>query len=235
MKKILLLLFMLAAYSCDNKKNEDISEMITDKLMEDIEKDSYSPPVDGKLTEAQVHLFLHVKKEELTYIFQNLKHNLAGLEENEKKKKIAGLKEYMTTLRTIGNSTNAVATDLQAAKKLGYNAREYEWVRNVIINTNLFTWADTTSQIATERYEKTLQELIAQQEAAATPEEKNLYDQQINAIRLALEDMESKNHPLDETTVFNKMLLEKFEDEIAALEAEIKRCNFNNGKEAEGN
>ena len=224
-----LFIVMMFLFSCGNGEdeiNKEFSKKGTIELMKEIEKDKYRPPKHGNLTDKQVEMYLAVKKEDLVYARQaaeNLKKKSQKIEEGEKQNKKPGLGDYMTALKAIGDVADFVTSDLRAAKKLGYNTKEYLWVKEVIIKTKLAEQSEKAMKSAGKMYADMLERLKDRRDSATSEEQREMYDQQIKAISKSVDEMK-EGQPLDEDiTEHNKILLAKYKDEIVGIDTEIRK------------
>jgi hypothetical protein len=70
--------------------------------------DTYKPPVDGQLTDAQIQMYLKVK---------------------EKNGVNAAQEQFAALHQTLISAQKAFNAEMRAAKDLGYNTQEYLWVK----------------------------------------------------------------------------------------------------------
>ena len=110
---------------------KDLDKRGTVDLMKEVANDKYDPPKDGKLTDAQVQMYLKVRQHEKD-IAKVAKENM---EEHSKsadasKHSLAGVFEGIKTLQSAAQFATA---DIRAAKDLGYNTQEYLWVKGQIL------------------------------------------------------------------------------------------------------
>jgi len=237
MKKFAFLLAVLVLFSCGSKEDKiekEFSKKGTVDLMEEIEKDEYSPPKDGKLTEKQVEMYIAVKQEELAYAKQaaeNLKEKAEKLDDKEKQGKKPGLGDYMTAFKAMGDVADFVTADLRAAKKLGYNAKEYQWVRETIVANTLAVWQDTTRKSSSKMYSEMLDQLKKQRESATSEDMKKMYDQQIKSMSEGVNEM-NKVEEDERVNVneFNQKLLMKYKEQIQGLDTELKKWRMLNNE-----
>ena len=237
MKNFIALFLILILVSCGSKEdkiNREFSKMGTADLMEEIEKDSYTPPKDFNLTEKQVEMYIKVKDEELVYAKQaaeNLKTKSDKLDKKEKDGKKVGLGDYVTAFKALGDAADFVTADLRAAKKMGYNAKEFQWVKEIIIKTKASEGMESAITSANETYSEMLKNLKKQRAAATTKEMKEMFDQQIKAISETVDEMQKEREQDECITEHNKKLLAKYKDKIINLESEINKWRLLDNKE----
>lgn len=229
MKKLILLIIPIFIFGCGSKEeniNKEFSKKGTVELMEEIDKDEYTPPRDGNLTEKQIEMYLAVKQEELVYAKQaaeNLKAKSEKIDAKEKEGKKPGLGDYVNAFKAIGDVADFMTADLRAAKKLGYNAKEYQWVKETIVKTKMAEWADNSRAAASKNYSQMLEELKNRRKEASTKEMKDMYDQQISALNEGMKDMNADQHHGEDITEHNKNLLAKYKDKISVIEEEVNK------------
>ncbi|HDQ00323.1 MAG TPA: hypothetical protein ENN22_14245 [bacterium] len=230
MKKLLLLLLAVILLASCGKKDDDPNQEFAKKgaldLMTEIEKDEYTPPADNNMTADQVEMYLKVKQQEISYAQQaaeNLKQKAEKLDEKQKPGKKPGLNDYMTALKAAGDVADFVTADLRAAKKLGYNAKEYQWIRDTIIKNQLALWADTTRQVTISNYSGMIDQLEEQLQSATSEEEKSMVQTQIASMKKVMSDFGVEPTPEVGVTEHNKNLILKYNTLIKGLEAEFKK------------
>src|SRR5687767_715041 len=137
MKRSLAVLFCLALVLAGCKAKEladkasiskDLEKRGTVDLMKEISKDEYTAPADGRLSDAQIQMYLKVREHEKK-IAQVAKAELQKHAEKADKSKntIAGM---MQGMQALGSAADFVTADLRAAKDLGFNTQEYVWVKS---------------------------------------------------------------------------------------------------------
>ncbi|HEY8712564.1 MAG TPA: hypothetical protein VIM68_06800, partial [Thermoanaerobaculia bacterium] len=112
--------------------SRDLAKNGTTDLMRKVADDKYTAPADGKLTDAQVQMYLKVREHE-KQIAQVAKQEAQQHADASKKagdKSLAGLVEGF---KTMGSVVDLVTADIRAAKDLGYNTQEYLWVKGQIM------------------------------------------------------------------------------------------------------
>src|SRR5258707_2856111 len=102
----------------------------TANLMDEVAKaPEYHPPADGRLTEAQVRMYLDVRQREQQIREVALKQRQ---EAGEPAPADSGVDQlaYVEALKTVGDQPDRadIATaDLRAVQELGFNPKEYGW------------------------------------------------------------------------------------------------------------
>src|SRR5207245_1825978 len=133
-----LLLLSVVFFACRVKELADKAKIAKDLenrgtigLMKDVSKDKYDPPKDGKLTEAQIQMYLKVRQHEKDIAKvakdQMEQHSKAA---DQAKHSLSGVFEGLKTMQSAGEFFTA---DIRAAKDLGYNTQEYLWEKTQIM------------------------------------------------------------------------------------------------------
>jgi hypothetical protein len=99
----------------------------------------YKPPADGRLDRRQVEMFLAVHRREQT---------------------------IRDAMKAAGDLANPAIADLRAARELGYNPREYAWVRDRVLEAEMLRTTRTLSRQVAESRRALLAMLRKQRETA---------------------------------------------------------------------
>src|SRR5436853_5492729 len=135
---------ILFACGCQGKPAEDdasIQKSLHDKgtasLMDEVAKaPDYHPPADGQLTDAQVKMYFDVRQREQQIrevAFKDFKDQGSA---------------FLESLKTVGDRSDLadIATaDLRAAQELGFNPKEYQWVKERVLEARML---ETTRALA---------------------------------------------------------------------------------------
>ncbi len=152
---VLLLSMALAVSGCRHKPVADPAPG-TASLMDQVAKaPEYKPPADGRLNRRQVEMYLEV-------------HQREG--------------KIRDSLRAKGDLANLATADLRAARELGYNPREYAWVRDRALEAEMLRATRSLSRQVAESRQALLALLRKQKEAAADPRRKAEIDHQIHEL-----------------------------------------------------
>lgn len=217
---------VLFACGCQGKPAADeasiqksLHEKGTANLMDEVAKaPDYHPPADGQLTDAQVKMYLDVRQRE-QQIREVAFKDLQGREG-----------AFLESLKTVGDQPDIadIATaDLRAAQELGFNPKEYQWVKERVLEARMLeTTRALAQQVAQSRqqvlalFEQRRQEatdLVAKAEA-----ERQLEELQKNAVSAPAPADPAGTDPARE---HNADLLARFKDDFARLQAEDQRIS----------
>ena len=154
---VLLLGMTLTVSGCQRKPVTDPVPG-TASLMDQMAKaPEYKPPADGHLNRRQVEMYLEVHRRE---------------------------EKIRDTLRAKGDLANLATADLRAARELGYNPREYAWVRDRVLEAEMLRATRTLSRQVAESRQALLALLRKQKEAATDAGRKAEIDHQIRELEI---------------------------------------------------
>ncbi|HEX6176855.1 MAG TPA: hypothetical protein VF057_00740 [Thermoanaerobaculia bacterium] len=229
---LLCLTFALAG--CKAKEALDaanISEELQDKgtteLMNEAAEDSYDPPADGKLTDAQVKMYLKVREQEKK-VAQVAKQEMEqhAKKSEKKEKSLAGMIEGF---KALGSAADLLTADIRAAKQLGYNSQEYLWVKERILEVSGAALAESMNTAL----DKQMNEAIAQTKKAAdeaTDEAtKKIYTDMLAQYEQSRQEMK-QNQNQDPAVAHNRALVSKYENELNAYAAELAKWTGNDAE-----
>ena len=150
-----LLGMALIVSGCQRKPVADSAPRTT-SLMDQVAKaPEYKPPADGRLNRRQVEMYLEV-------------HRREG--------------KIRDALRAKGDLAHLATADLRAAGELGYNPREYAWVRDRVLEAEMLRATRTLSRQVAESRQALLALLRKQKEAATDAGRKAEIDHQIREL-----------------------------------------------------
>jgi hypothetical protein len=119
------------------KVSKDLEKRGTIDLMEQASKDQYTPPADGRLTDAQVQMYLKVRERE-KQIVEVAKKEMQQHAEKVKKEEAEKdpFSAAMASMKTLGSAADLATADIRAAVDLGLNTAEYSWVKQQILEAS---------------------------------------------------------------------------------------------------
>src|SRR4029078_11787311 len=100
--------------------SKNLEKVGTTDLMKKVADDKYEAPADGKLTDAQIQMYLKVREHE-KQIAQVAKQEAQQHAANAKKAGDKSLAGMMEGFKTLGSVADLMTADIRAAKELGYN------------------------------------------------------------------------------------------------------------------
>jgi hypothetical protein len=230
MKRILILLLCLtfALAACKGKENasaDDISKDLqkrgTRDLMEEIAKDEYTAPEDGRLTEAQIQMYLKVREHEkkIAQVAKEEMKQHAQKAEKSGEKSLGGL---MEGFKALGSAADFMTADLRAAKDLGYNTQEYIWVKGQIMAASTAAMAEQFNNSMKANFDKAYQDAKKAYDEATDETAKKMYADVMAGYEKSKQDM-AQQSDADPAAAYNKQLLSKYENALNAFAHELSK------------
>src|ERR1044071_9054110 len=145
----------------------------TTDLMQEIAKDSYDPPADGRLKDSQIQMYLKVREHEkqIAQVAKDeMKQHAASADKS--KNSLAGMIQGM---KALGSAADFVTADLRAAKDLGYNTQEYLWVKTQILAVSTSAMAQKFSDAMKTNVDKAYADAKKAYDEAKDEQTKKMY------------------------------------------------------------
>ena len=178
----LLAVVALAASGCHRGDDEASVERRLDQkgtmdVVEEAAKDEYDPPSDGELSEKQMDMYLEVETRaaKIRQVAQKRMEERTGKDEGDEAKK-PGL---FDALRAVGDLGDLVTAELRAAKELGYNAAEFQWVKQQVVEAQVAMMGQQMRAGFAAVNQQVLDAMEAQKQAATDDEQRRQIEQQI--------------------------------------------------------
>ena len=230
MRRILVLLLCLtfALAGCKAKEaidaasiSKDLDKRGTTDLMKEIANDEYTAPEDGRLTEAQVQMYLKVREHEkkIAEVAKAEMKQHADKAEKAGEKSLAGL---VQGLQAMGSAADFLTADLRAAKDLGYNTQEYVWVKGQIMAASTAAMAEKFNEAMTANFDKAYQEAKKAHDEATDEATKKLYAEMLAGYDKSKQEMAQQTEA-DPAAAFNRQLLSKYENALNAFAHELSK------------
>lgn len=194
----------------------------TTKLLQQTAEDKYDEPKDGKLTEAQVQMYLKVREREKA-IAQVAKQQLKEHDEAVKKagdKSVAGLVEGF---KGLGSVADFLTADIRAAKDLGYNTAEYRWVKGQILAASTAAMAQKMGEAMTAQMDASFQQMKKAYDEAKDDQTKAMYKQTMDAFEQQKKEASAQKQAEDPAITYNRQLLSKYENALNAFASEMSK------------
>jgi hypothetical protein len=212
--------------------SKDLDKRGTTDLMKEVADDQYEGPADGKLTEAQVKMYLKVR-EHAKKIEQVAKDEMNKHADDAKKsgeKSIAGM---MDGFKALGSAADLVTADLRAAKDLGLNSAEYTWVKGQILAASSAGVAEGFQKTMNANLDKAYAESKKAYDEAKDEPTKQMYAQILAGYDKSREEMKQQQAQQDPAIAYNRQLLAKYESELNVFADEMtKYSNDTDAKKA---
>lgn len=215
----------LALVACGGKDEADISKSLketgTTELMEQVANDEYTAPADGRLTEAQVQMYLKVREHEkkIAQVAKDEMKQHAEKAEAKGDKSIAGMVEGF---KALGSVADFMTADIRAAKELGYNTQEYLWVKQQILEVSTTAMAQKFTENMSANFDKAYADVKKAYDEAKDEQTKKIYADMLAGYDKSKQEMQTKQDE-NPALAFNKQLLTKYEGALNAYAHELSK------------
>lgn len=231
----IMLCLSLALVGCKAKEladkaaiAKDLQKRGTTDLMEEVAKDEYTAPEDGRLTEAQIQMYLKVRDHE-KQIAQVAKEEMKKHAESAEKKGEKSLSGMMDGFKALGSAADFMTADIRAAKDLGYNTQEYLWVKQQILAASTSAMAQKFNESMNANFDKAYDEAKKAYAQASDDQTKKLYADMLAGYDKTREEMKQQQAQEDPAAAYNRQLLSKHEDALNAYAHELSKYEDKEG------
>ena len=200
--------------------SKDLDKRGTLDLAKEIADDRYTAPQDGRLTEAQVEMYLKVRDHEkkIAQVAKDeMKQHAANAEKKEKS--IAGM---MEGFKVLGSAADFMTADIRAAKDLGYNTQEYLWVKTQILAASTSVMTEKFNETIAANFDKAYAEAKKALDEAKDEQTKKLYADMLAGYDKAKAEMQPAADA-DPALAHNRALLAKHENVLNAYAQELSK------------
>jgi uncharacterized protein YicC (UPF0701 family) len=223
--RLILLGAVLLVAGCGRKPADDeasirkqLDRKGTIDLMDQVARaPDYKPPADGHLTERQVRMYLDVRLREQKIREVAFKNLNTKSEATAKEKRPVGVFE---ALKRIGDIADVATADVRAAQELSFNPKEYQWVRDRVMEAQMLQATRALNQQVALSREALLRSLAEQKKTAGADQQAEI-DRHIQDLRKSAEEVVDR----DPAKIFNAQLLGRYEDSLARLQSEDQRIS----------
>jgi hypothetical protein len=211
--------------------SKDLDKRGTTDLMKEVANDSYTPPEDGRLSEAQIQMYLKVR-DHAKQIAQVAKDELKKHAEtaDKKEKSIAGMMEGM---KALGSAADFVTADIRAAKDLGFNSQEYLWVKTQVLAASTSVMAEKFTETINANFDKAYAEAKKAYSEAKDEQTRKLYADMLAGYDKTKQEMQQKEAE-DPALTWNRQLLSKHENALNAYASELSKYEDKPGEVKQG-
>jgi hypothetical protein len=218
---VLVLSFVL--FGCKVKELADKAQIAKDldkrgpvDLMKQVAKDEYTPPTDGKLTDAQVQMYLKVRKHEKDIAKEAYKKADEHFKKGDAaKNSLAGVIEGFKGIR---NAAEFATADIRAAKDLGFNTQEYLWVKGQVFAASMNSFAETATTMMDTAYAQTKKAY----DEAKDEQTKQMYKQMLDNYDQSRKEGKEATADQDPALGYNRELLKKYDSELAGFNTTLE-------------
>jgi hypothetical protein len=201
---------------------QDLQKRGTVDLMKEVADDKYTPPADGKLTDAQVQMYLKVRDHEKA-IAQAAKAEAQKHADAAKKEGEHSISGMMEGLKTMSAAAEMVTADIRAAKDLHFNTQEYLWVKTQILGASVSAMTAQTTAAMNASMDTSYQQMKKSYDEAKDDQTKKMYGDMLANMDKQRQEMQSQQQKEDPALAYNRQLLSKYENALNALTNEAAK------------
>lgn len=235
-----VLLLSIVLFGCKAKETLDKTSIARDlekrgtiDLMKQTSEDHYTPPADGKLTDAQVQMYLKVREHEkkIAEVAKQQMQEHADAAKKSGEKSLGGL---MEGFKAMGSAADLVTADVRAAKDLGYNTQEYLWVKGQILAASTTAMAEKASQAMSANMDASYQQMKKAYEEAKDEQTKKTYGDMLANLEKSRSEIQQQKEKEDPALAYNRQLLAKYENVLKAWATEVSKYEEKPGEAEKG-
>jgi hypothetical protein len=212
--------------------SRDLEKRGTTDLMKDVANDHYTPPEDGRLSEAQIQMYLKVRDHE-KQIAQVAKAEIKQHAESAKKSGEKSLGAMVESFKALGSAADFMTADIRAAKDLGYNTQEYLWVKQQILAASTSVMAEKFSTAMAANFDQAYTAAKKAYDEAKDEQTKKIYADMLAGSDKSKQELQQKQDE-DPALTFNRQLLAKHEDALNAYANELSKYEDKEGDVKKG-
>lgn len=238
MRRIVPFVLAISVVLCGCKAKElaekadiakDLHKRGTIDLMKEVEKDKYTPPQDGKLTDAQVQMYLKVRDHEkdIAKVAKEQIQQHADAAKKDGEKSLSGLMEGFKGLSAVAEFATA---DIRAAKDLGYNTQEYLWVKGKILEASTAAMAQKMTDAMSAQMDSSYAQMKKAYDEAKDDQTKAMYKQMLDGFEKQKQEAAAQKEKADPALAYNQQLLSKYENTLNALTSELSKYENKEGE-----
>jgi hypothetical protein len=207
----------------------DLDKRGTTELMQQVADDQYTPPEDGRLTEAQVEMYLKVREHEkkIAQVAKDQMKQHAEAAEKAGEKSIGGL---MEGFKALGSAADFATADIRAAKDLGFNTQEYLWVKQQILEVSTAEMAAKFTESIDTGFQKAYDEAKKAHDEATDETTKKMYADMLAGYDKSRQEMQQQKTDEDPALAHNRQILAKYENALNAFAHELSKYEQNEGE-----
>ena len=206
---------------------KDLDKRGTVDLMKQVADDKYDAPKDGKLTEAQVQMYLKVREHEKAIAKVALqKANEHAKAADASKHSLSGV---MEGFKTMSAAAEVFTADIRAAKDLGYNSQEYLWVKGQIMAASTAAFAEQMTNAMSAQVDASRAQMQKAYDEAKDEQTKQMYKQMLDGYAQTAKEGKQVTEGLDPAVAYNRQLLKKYDTELAAFTTELSKYEAKDG------
>lgn len=199
---------------------KDLQDRGTMDLAKEVANDEYTAPADGRLTDAQIQMYMKVREQEkkiAEVAKAEMKQHAAKAEGKEK-----SLSGMLDGMKALGSAADFMTADIRAAKDLGYNTQEYLWVKSQILAASTSVMAEKFTETINANFDKAYAEAKKAYDEAKDEQTKKIYADMLAGYDKSKQEM-TQTQTEDPALTYNRQLLSKYENALNAYSQELQK------------
>ena len=207
------------------KASADLGHRGTSDVLKEAAKDNYTPPADGRLTDAQVQMYLKVRahEKEIADVARKQLQAQAKKAEADGDKSLSGM---VNGFKALGTAAEIATADIRAAQDLHYNTAEYTWVKSRILEASTATLAAKFSDSSKALADNAYVQMKKQYDEAKDEQTRKTLGALLAGYDQQRQGMDKPPQP-DAATVYNQQLLSKYDTALNVYSSEITKWTGN--------
>lgn len=224
----ILLCLSVALAGCKAKElaekaeiSKDLEKRGTTDLMKEVANDTYDPPADGRLTDAQVKMYLKVREHEKKIAVvakEEMKQHAANAEKSGEK----SLSGMMDSFKALGSAADFMTADIRAAKDLGFNSQEYLWVKGQILAASTAEMGQKFNETIQQNMDKAYADAKKAYDEATDETTKKMYGETLAMYDKQRQEM-TASQDTDPALTFNREMVKKYGESLNAFAQELSK------------
>jgi hypothetical protein len=202
--------------------SKDLDKRGTTDLMKQVADDKYTAPADGRITDAQVQMYLKVREHEKK-IAEVAKAEMKQHAEDAKKQGEKSIGGVFDAFKAMGSAADLLTADIRAAKDLGYNTQEYLWVKQQILAASTSQMAEQFSSAMSKNFDKAYSDAKKAYDEAKDEQTKKVYAAMLAQYDKSKQEMSQTAEKVEPAVQYNRQLLSKYENALNAYAAEMSK------------
>lgn len=200
---------------------KDLQKNGTTDLMKEVAEDEYTAPEDGRLTEAQIQMYLKVREHEKK-IAQVAKAEMEKHSKSAEQKGEKSLGAMMDGFKALGSAADFLTADIRAAKDLGFNTQEYLWVKGQVLAVSTAAMGEQFNKAMVANFDKAYVEAKKAHDEATDDSTKKFYADMLATYDTQKQEL-AQQEEQDPALAHNKQLLTKYESALNAYASELAK------------
>ena len=205
------------------KISQDLDKHGTMDLMKDVSKDKYNPPSDGRLTDAQMQMYLKVRghEKDIAQVARKEAQAHADAAKKAGDKSVAGMIEGF---KTMGSAAEMLTADIRAAKDLGYNTQEYLWVKSQVLGASGAAMMSKMAEATNASVDSAYAQMKKSYDEAKDDQSKKMYKEMLDNYDKSRAEMKKDSAAtLSPSVAYNQQLIAKYDGALNAVANEMSK------------